>query len=515
MAMLDNRAFLISHLRKSFITSDDTQMCEIIIRNEELTDDDWDPLNQRWKGVCDDGYKNPRDPDIILANSPDVLPSFDSSRQRRRSRTQTRLDKLKTENKRQKLIQHIQWKETTEFTDEDLADMFTKKSLIKNDDNETVNKTKTVKSALSTLLENTTGIDNPFKEYSQYDCSPGVGQIPVKTIDIYLTMQSEEERCYPMTVTALASTPKIRDFIGLICWQYFNEGRQPKLSGDVSMYDLYIAEDDGEPDLEFKIDSNEPFAKFMFDKLCLVETRREKQQTNEQVKVFVNITIQGRGKTTLAFDNKSVLMKDIHAQVIKKRNMRRRGAVYNLEKDDEPGIPVDLEKCLSDMDTTDFYLFRENSQPRPVGQNGVFEKAGKRDSTDVTYAQQYKSYRVSMPQKFFGNKEVHLGISGEKIEIDPVSKGITKYIKQKAVSYEFDCVAHCEMLEAKSAGKAAFRLHVLVEIEEVCYDFEADIAIIKEIVQKINQILEMRGSPIRKYYLDDKSRRNSGRFFVN
>lgn len=36
MAMMDNKAFLISHVRNSFITSDDTGMCEMIIEVEDL-----------------------------------------------------------------------------------------------------------------------------------------------------------------------------------------------------------------------------------------------------------------------------------------------------------------------------------------------------------------------------------------------------------------------------------------------------------------------------------------------
>jgi hypothetical protein len=31
MAMMDDRAFLVSHIRQSFITSDDTGMCEAVI----------------------------------------------------------------------------------------------------------------------------------------------------------------------------------------------------------------------------------------------------------------------------------------------------------------------------------------------------------------------------------------------------------------------------------------------------------------------------------------------------
>ena len=35
MAMMDNKVFLVSHIRNSFITSDDTGMCEMIIEVED------------------------------------------------------------------------------------------------------------------------------------------------------------------------------------------------------------------------------------------------------------------------------------------------------------------------------------------------------------------------------------------------------------------------------------------------------------------------------------------------
>ena len=38
MALLDDPNFIIAHLRHSFITSDDTGMCEMAIMNEDL---DW------------------------------------------------------------------------------------------------------------------------------------------------------------------------------------------------------------------------------------------------------------------------------------------------------------------------------------------------------------------------------------------------------------------------------------------------------------------------------------------
>lgn len=48
--------------------------------------------------------------------------------------------------------------------------------------------------------------------------------------------------------------------------------------------------------------------------------------------------------------------------------------------------------------------------------------------------------------------EIHLGISGEKIEIDPVitGKGAGRFWnRQRAVSYHIDSIAWCELTENK------------------------------------------------------------------
>lgn len=50
----------------------------------------------------------------------------------------------------------------------------------------------------------------------------------VKKIEIFLTMAPPRDRPYPMTV-AVVSTAKVHDLVGLICWQYTSEGREPKL----------------------------------------------------------------------------------------------------------------------------------------------------------------------------------------------------------------------------------------------------------------------------------------------
>jgi len=56
--------------------------------------------------------------------------------------------------------------------------------------------------------------------------------------------------------------------------------------------------------------------------------------------------------------------------------------------------------------------------------------------------------------------EIHLGISGEKIEIDPVitGKGAARFWnRQRAVSYHIDNIAWCEVTETKGS-KTIFTL---------------------------------------------------------
>lgn len=38
MAMLDDRSFLVAHIRNSFITSDDTGMCEMILEGDDMSE---------------------------------------------------------------------------------------------------------------------------------------------------------------------------------------------------------------------------------------------------------------------------------------------------------------------------------------------------------------------------------------------------------------------------------------------------------------------------------------------
>lgn len=78
----------------------------------------------------------------------------------------------------------------------------------------------------------------------------------------------------------IVSTARVQDLIGLICWQYTNENREPKLQDDINCYCLMIAEDNGEVDPDFpSLNPKEPLSKFNFPSLALTEKTEEKVRT--------------------------------------------------------------------------------------------------------------------------------------------------------------------------------------------------------------------------------------------
>jgi len=119
------------------------------------------------------------------------------------------------------------------------------------------------------------------------------------------------------------------------------------------------------------------------------------------------------------------------------------------------------------------------------------------------------------------------GISGEKVEIDPViqQKVSAKFWnRQKAVSYDMDTIAACDLTDTKSSSRSTFRLvyhHSSGASEQAeslqhhtdlasykHHDFEADHRTAEEIVQKINHILELRSSVRRREYLALRERKS-------
>lgn len=68
----------------------------------------------------------------------------------------------------------------------------------------------------------------------------------------------------------------------------------------------------------------------------------------------------------------------------------------------------------------------------------------------------YRSYSLNIIDKKFFKTEVSLGISGERIEIDQ-HKNAKFWTKQRAITYPIDAVAHCEIVD-KRTMKAILRI---------------------------------------------------------
>ncbi|XP_044029735.1 target of rapamycin complex 2 subunit MAPKAP1 isoform X3 [Siniperca chuatsi] len=511
MAFLDNPAIILAHIRQSHVTSDDTGMCEMVLIDQDVDLEKCQlalvpgsSCGSTGSGSLSEGGSSVTDSHACdLSQSMDITSSWDFGI-RRRSNTglqqdsrekpgaaAQRLERLRKERQNQIKCKNIQWKERTSSQSvEDLGSLFEKR------DFKDRPRTTGTKSTLSLRLEQCPQqLNNPFNEYSKFD-----GKMA-------------QEKVHPMTVVTIANA-RVQDLIGLICWQYTSEGREPKLNENVNAYCLHIAEDDGEVDTDFPpLDSNEPIHKFGFSTLALVEKYSSPGLASRQ-SLFVRINA-AHGFSLIPVDSLKVTMKEILQKALKKRKGSQKGSgpMYRLEKQTEPNVAVDLDSTLESQSTLEFCLVRENSSR---GEESSEEDPPIDITTvqDMLSSHHYKSFKISMIHKLRFTTDVQLGISGEKVEIDPVTnqKASTKFwIRQKPISIDSDHLCACDLVEERSPSHAIFKLTYLSNHDYKPLYFESDAATVNEIVLKVNYILESRASTSRADYFAQKQRKLSRR----
>ncbi|XP_002916363.1 target of rapamycin complex 2 subunit MAPKAP1 isoform X6 [Suricata suricatta] len=468
MAFLDNPTIILAHIRQSHVTSDDTGMCEMVLIDHDVDLEKIHPPSMPGDSGSEIQGSNGETQGYVYAQSVDITSSWDFGI-RRRSNTAQRLERLRKERQNQIKCKNIQWKErNSKQSAQELKSLFEKKSLKEKPPS------SGKQSILSVRLEQCPlQLNNPFNEYSKFDGKGHVGTTATKKIDVYLPLHSSQDRLLPMTVVTMASA-RVQDLIGLICWQYTSEGREPKLNDNVSAYCLHIAEDDGEVDTDFPpLDSNEPIHKFGFSTLALVEKYSSPGLTSKE-SLFVRINA-AHGFSLIQVDNTKVTMKEILLKAVK----RRKGS-------------------------------QKISGSRA---DGVFEEDSQIDIAtvqDMLSSHHYKSFKVSMIHRLRFTTDVQLGISGDKVEIDPVTnqKASTKFwIKQKPISIDSDLLCACDLAEEKSPSHAIFKLTYLSNHDYKHLYFESDAATVNEIVLKVNYILESRASTARADYFAQKQRK--------
>ncbi|KAK3707513.1 hypothetical protein RRG08_016608 [Elysia crispata] len=542
MAMMDNVDFLISHIRNSFVTSDDTSMSEWVI-TECRIQDEFDTRregNHRYNhnNVGSRSDSNSDCPsDNELKGSMDIHPDMDFGAHRRRSNTAQRLDELKKEKRNQSKIKTIQWKDAPEtYKAEEKGHLFEKRDIpsvvqqssisdtatTDEEENDNVDAGKTVKNSKLTKLVSTlskqleeleTQGSNPFFKYAKFDGRTAGGQ-STRKLEIFLAFLPPDQRAYPMTIVVTANA-RAQEVVGLVCWQYTEEGRKPDLqtvAGQIdpndflNKFSLHMAEDNGEIDTDFPpIVPTDLVSKYGlpgFTKFALVANAPVQPKA-----VVVTITVPNRGFNKFQVDSMTITMRELMDKVIKKRKMKvRQGLNYTLEKagKSEAGKPIDLDNMLGSMNCLDFYIIRENSSRGDIESNVEEDQK----MAESLMSHQYKSFHVSMVHKLRTNTEVQLGISGDKIEIDPLAvKGTARLFRQKAMTYDADSVAACDITETRSSGKAVFRMTYLNGMDYKHHYFEADQAVAQEIVEKVNNILELKFSQVRKEFVFTQERK--------
>lgn len=395
------------------------------------------------------------------------------------------------------------------------------------------------KSRLSETLRNCPKqTQNKFIEYARFD---GTAQTNTATrsMRIFLTMLPERLRNYPMTVTVSAGA-KIQDFIGLICYKCSISNPDVSLKS-VRNYGLYITEEDGEVDPDFPpLDVREPCSKFCFSHLALMERRQQPPPVSTTFQAASGIPAGGHGGQSR---DPSVL----DHQLPTFRTLSMTSEMESIRHEALISDELAKRKHLQHQQTRDLETML--------------------DHTTMMEAPLYRSYRVHMlAMSALYRTEIQLGISAEKIEIDPVqSKSSTKFWspKQKAISHNITSIACCELIDTKSNQRAVFRIVYnanmvatgpganndakLSAINAAAttasgvpatsspnesmsggggvggggvnlldgatltfkhYSFETDHKTAHEIVAKVQNILEVRSSPTRTEYLSMREKRS-------
>ncbi|XP_041094442.1 target of rapamycin complex 2 subunit MAPKAP1-like [Polyodon spathula] len=452
MAFLDNPAIILAHIRQSHVTSDDTGMCEMVLIDHDVDLEKCLPSSVTGSAGSDTQGVDTQGCD--LSQSVDITSSWDFGI-RRRSNTAQRLERLRKERQNQIKCKNIQWKErNTSQSVEDMGALFEKKDF--KDRPAGCGKPSTLSLRLEQCPQQ---LNNPFNEYSKFD-----GKV-------------------------------------------FPEGFHTS-SGTVSV--LTAAGNPSDPEMRKRTQNKHGFTPGLPHELM---RSLFWERLRKRAMVIGGVTARAGTPARWKSVSRSGARSEFNPPVLFLSSLFISGPQYRLEKQSEPNVAVDLECTLERQSTLEFCLVRENSTR---GEESSEEDPPIDITTvqDMLSSHHYKSFKISMIHKLRFTTDVQLGISGEKVEIDPVTnqKASTKFwIRQKPISIDSDLLCACDLVEEKSPSHAIFKLTYLSSHDYKPLYFESDAATINEIVLKVNYILESRASTSRADYFAQKQRKLSRR----
>ncbi|CAG0888845.1 unnamed protein product [Darwinula stevensoni] len=419
---------------------------------------------------------------------------------RRRSNTAQRLEKLKKEKRQAAKCRNVTWRERhMNLTEEKLSELFTEKEL------ETPMEPigNKVVSCFSELLKITPSMPtNPFAQYAKFDGNSNVG-VPIKRININLTALPKSQQTKPLPVSVVASA-RVSDLIGLVCYLYTNENLQPPLISRAEAYSLFMADEDGTVDLDLPcLNPRDNISKFLFSVLALVENP---DRGIHGEKKFVHVNMPDDSSVDIELSSECETAEGLVKQGLKRAKLLSKYRVSDVQlyKKSDPNVPLSHDTRMSSVDDRELVIRRKSEA---TATDGCLTQ-----ELLIIDAPRYECFRVSQVHKIMSSTEVQMGISGEKIEIVPAQASMASKLLSKPtklISYDMNNVADCILIEERyncayfrfifSDGEGNFKT----------YDFEGDKDIVKMIVEKCHNILELHPSQVRQEYLAIKETRSN------
>ncbi|XP_052863061.1 stress-activated map kinase-interacting protein 1 [Anopheles cruzii] len=533
MATYNNAHWLLSHIRNSFISTDDTGVSETVMATEDIPQQyaalqrqtaqqmaaEGNAYEPRMTGLASDD--DDREPDARfgvdyqyfycypglddmdeedadgLSQSYEIQMDQESGFHRARSNTAQKLERMEIARRKAALVKTVKQVDSLPRPTDDKEQAAEDDRLFRRRSVSSV-PTAAMGSMLSEQIRKCPTLpQSKFLEYAKFD-GTGHTEVPTRTFKIFLTILPEELRAFPLQICVQA-TAKIQEFIGLICYKCTVAHPEiPLRSG--RHYGLFMTEEDGEVDMDFPpLDANEPCAKFRFTHLALAERRLS--TTHQAIPLvsalqplrFEPSTIDGRRSSLTAKGTSG-------------------SASTSTSKPETSSLSAPLRSLTGA--TRKLSLTATSAQRVSMQQQEDLERI--KGHTSKIEAPLYRCFQVYVLQKSRLKTEVQLGISGDRFEIDPVPQRASKFwSRQKSTNHPMDAVAACTIIDRR-ATKAIVRLvysasnvavlsssegRVEAPVSFKHYDIETDHNTADEIVEKVNNILEVRLSPIRREYM--------------
>uniref|UniRef100_A0A182VU41 Uncharacterized protein n=1 Tax=Anopheles minimus TaxID=112268 RepID=A0A182VU41_9DIPT len=534
MATYNNAHWLLSHIRNSFITTDDTGVSETVMVMEDI------PVQfaKRYRETQARKYERVLKPEITtvdaggnasitgrmqderfgvdfeyfysypglddtdeedadaLSQSYEIQMEQDSGFHRQRSNTAQKLEKLEHARRKASLVRCVKLDDSSVHQserDDEIDHLFHRRSASCMEQESL--SFKWLSSTLTEQLSASPNLpQNQFLEYAKFD-GTGHIEVPVRTFKVFVPALPEEQRAFPLPICVLA-TAKIQDFIGLICYKCTIANPTVELRS-MRHYGLYMAEEDGELDLDFPpLDSNEPCSKFRFSHLVMTERQLPASISHQPLPTSSSL----------------------HSFRFETFNTERSTSLTTSTSTTVPSSAVTAMKSVKQTQTVGSSVQHrshttiESASSLPRISNQQKEDLDRiKGHTSKIEAPLYRTFQVHILHKSRLKTEVQLGISGDRFEIDPIPHNPSKFwSRQKPACHPMDSVAACSIIDRKHA-RAILRL-VYCAANVVSgdadgpvifkhYDIETTPDRAEQIVEKVNNILEVRLSPIRREYM--------------